>query len=87
MDLYNCETEREKELKEIELTGLDDYELEKLADEIYEEFREGALEDEVIVTDALYKIVHEVLRRLATKKAVLNRVIDIGLDIDGDKNA
>ncbi len=87
MELYNCETEREKELKEIELTGLDDYEIEKLADEIYEEFRKGILEDEVIVTDALYQIIQAVLKRLATKKAVLNRVIDIGLDIDGDKNA
>lgn len=82
MDLYNCKTEREKELKEIELTGLDDYELERLADEIYEEFREGTLEDEVIVTDALYQIIQEALKRLATKKAVLNRVIDIGLDKD-----
>lgn len=80
MDLYNCETEKEKKLKEIELTGLDDYELERLADEIYEEFREGTFEDEVIVTDALYQIAHEGLERLATKKAVLNRVIDIGLD-------
>ncbi len=82
MELYNCETEKEKELKEIELTGLDDYELEKLANDVYEEFREGTLKDEIIVTDALYQIVHEALKRLAIKKAVLNRVIDIGLDKD-----
>ncbi len=80
MELYNCKTERERELKEIELTGLDDYEIEKLADEIYEEFRKGILEDEVIVTDALYQIIQAALKRLAIKKAVLNRVIDIGLD-------
>lgn len=83
MDLYNCESPREKELKEIELVALDDYELEKLADEIQEEFENCELEDEIIVVNALSQIAHEALRRLAAEKAAKNRMIDIGLDIDG----
>lgn len=87
MELYNCETEREKELKEIELTGLDDYEIERLADEIYEEFREDIFMDEFIVVDVLYQIIEEILKRLAAEKTIKNKIIDIGLNIDGDKNA
>lgn len=69
MELYNCESEREKELKEIELVALNDLDLEFLANEIFEEFKEDELEDETIVVDAMHQITHEALRRLAAEKA------------------
>ncbi len=78
MDLYNCESPREKELKEIELVALDDYELEKLADEIQEEFENCELEDEIIVVNALSQIIQEALRRLAAEKAFSLRMIKDG---------
>lgn len=83
MELYNCESEREIELKETELTTLDDYELEKLANEIHEEFRDCELEDEIIVTDALYQIAQEALERLCIQKALETKFINIGLDKNG----
>jgi len=86
MELYNCESEREIELKETELTTLDDYELEKLANEIHEEFRDCELEDEIIVTDALYQIAQEALERLCIQKVLKTKFINIGLNIDGDIN-
>ena len=78
MELYNCESEREIELKETELTTLDDYELEKLADEIQEEFENCELEDEIIVVNALSQIIQEALRRLAAEKAFSLRMIKDG---------
>lgn len=83
MELYNCESKREKELKETELTTLDDYKLEKLMNEIHEEFRLGGLRDEIIVIDALHQIAHEILRRLYLEKTLKNRMIDIGLGKNG----
>ena len=79
MELYNCESEREIELKETELTTLDDYELVKLTNEIHKEFREGVLEDETIVTDALYQIAHEALERLCIQKTLQKTKYNIGL--------
>ncbi len=86
MELYNCESPREKELKETELTGLTDCELEKLADEIYEEFEDCELEDETIVINALHQIAQEALERLCIQKALKTKFINIGLNIDGDIN-
>ncbi|HZK02180.1 MAG TPA: hypothetical protein VFC96_04875 [Anaerovoracaceae bacterium] len=87
MKLYNCESPKETKLKETELLCLDDLDLEKLANEIFEEFREGELEDETIVVDALYQIIQEVLERLALQKLLKTRFINIGLDNIGlDKN-
>ncbi len=83
MELYNCESEREIELKETELTTLDDYELVKLTNEIHKEFREGVLEDETIVTDALYQIAHEALERLCIQKTLETKFISIGIDKNG----
>jgi len=71
MELYNCESEKEIKLKETDLEMLDDLELEKLADEIQEEFENCELEDETIVINALHQIAHEALERLYIQKAYI----------------
>ena len=63
MKLYNCYSEEEKALKEIELQGLDNKELVELAQKIRKEWYEQDLQDESIVIDALTQISEELGRR------------------------
>lgn len=64
MKLYNCETKEEKELKEIELTGLVTNEILDLAHDIKAKFDNCILEDESIVVNALLEIIKELGERL-----------------------
>lgn len=63
MELFNCYTKAEKELKEIELSTLSVQELIDLADSIKIDFDNQVLEDEIIVTSALHQIIKELGRR------------------------
>ena len=68
MDLYNCETEDELKLKEIEVETLTIAELEELAETIYTDFRDGTYEDENITVTAIHQINIELLKRLGRIK-------------------
>ena len=64
MKLYNCESSRELELKDIDLSLLKDDELKNLADNILIMFENGELEDENIVVNALHQIIQKQEARL-----------------------
>lgn len=64
MELYNCETKEELELKEIELQALTVDELHDLAEGVYVKFQDAVLEDENIVVSAIREINLELLERL-----------------------
>ena len=83
MDLYNCESRREKELKDTDLNIIDNHKLIKLTNEIHKEFKEGILGDEIIVIDALYQIAQEALERLCIQKTLETKFISIGIDKNG----
>lgn len=63
MKLFNCVSKLEKQLKELELQGLSTEELVELATGIKNGFRNGTLEDETIVIDALSEIAEELGKR------------------------
>lgn len=63
MQLYNCYSKMEKELKGIELQGLSTQELINLARDIKEMFDDCKLEDENIITSALLQIAEELFER------------------------
>lgn len=65
MDLYNCETRRELELREIDLQSLTDIELMELGVDLKIEFGKGVLKDEHLVIDALVQIIITQARRKA----------------------
>lgn len=64
MELHNCYSKEEKQLKEIELTGLSTNELLDLTQDIKIKFDDAILEDEIIVVNALLKITKELGERL-----------------------
>ena len=63
MELYNCCSEGEKALKEIELAGLSNNGLVSLSKTIKEGWYKQDLRDENIVIDALIQIAEELGRR------------------------
>lgn len=63
MKLYNCTTREEKNLKEIELQGLDKTELKDLSETIKRGYDNRTFEDENIVIDALHQIIEELIWR------------------------
>jgi hypothetical protein len=58
MQLYNCVSKEELELKEINLDLLSKKEKRDLADKIEIMYSAGTLKDERIVIDALMQILH-----------------------------
>ena len=71
MKLYNCESSRELELKDIELSLLKNDELKNLADNILIMFENGELEDEIIVINALHQITQEQQKRIKEYKNII----------------
>lgn len=65
MELHNCYSKEEKELKEIELTGLTTDEMLDLAHIIKAKFNNCILEDESIVVNAVLQIAEELGERLS----------------------
>lgn len=68
MELYNCESKEELELKETELQALTIDELHELAEGIYVRFQGLVLKDENIVVSAIRQINLELLKRLKEYK-------------------
>ena len=66
MKLYNCYSELELELKEIELCLLENEELINLAEKVKSYFNKQEIEDYNIIIDSLYEISLELYKR--TKK-------------------
>ncbi len=64
MNLHNCYSKEELELKEIELQGLSTDEILDLAENIKMKFDDCLLEDESIVVNALLGITKELSKRL-----------------------
>lgn len=77
MELYNCYSKFEKQLKEIELEGLEAHELRNLSSNILKSFYDDRLEDEIIVTSALNQIVQELFKRLETAEEFKEKYFDI----------